>query len=81
MYQYLGDPYTSYIDEEATEDLTDRLNGEYTGIGVEITKVENGILVITVFEGGPAQKAGVEAGDIIVKVNGEDITSKSAAEV
>lgn len=81
MYQYLGDPYTSYIDEEATEDLTDRLNGEYTGIGVEITKVENGILVITVFEGGPAQKAGVEAGDIIVKVNGEDITSKTAAEV
>ncbi len=81
MYDYLGDPYTNYIDEVSTEDLTDRLNGEYTGIGVEITKVEGGILILTVFEGGPAKNSGLESGDVIVKVNKEDVTSLSTAEV
>lgn len=81
MYDYLGDPYTNYIDETNTDDLTDRLNGKYTGIGIEITKVEDGILVINVFKDGPAYIAGIEAGDILIKLNGNDITSLSAAEV
>ena len=78
---YLGDPYTSYIDQSSTDDLTDRLNGEYTGIGVEITKIEEGIIVINVFENGPAYNAGIEPGDILVKLNGNDITNSSAADV
>ena len=81
MYNYLGDPYTSYIDQSSTDDLTDRLNGEYTGIGVEITKIEEGIIVINVFENGPAYNAGIEPGDILVKLNGNDITNSSAADV
>lgn len=80
MYNYLGDPYTSYIDEDGTENLNDRLNG-YTGVGVEITKVNEGILVVNVFENGPAAKAGIEAGDILIKLNGTDITNASASEV
>lgn len=81
MYNYLGDPYTSYIDQSSTDDLTDRLNGKYTGIGVEITKIEEGIIVINVFENGPAYNAGIEPGDILVKLNGNDITNSSAADV
>lgn len=81
MYNYLGDPYTSYIDQSSTDDLTDRLNGEYTGIGVEITKIEEGIIVINVFENGPAYNAGIEPEDILVKLNGNDITNSSAADV
>ena len=81
MYDYLGDPYTNYIDETNTDDLTDRLNGKYTGIGVEITKVEEGILVINVFKDGPAYTAGIEAGDMLIKLNGNDITNLSAADV
>ena len=69
MYNFLGDPYTSYLDETMSDDLTDRLNG-YKGIGVEITKIEQGILVANVFENGPADIAGLEIGDIIVKING-----------
>lgn len=79
MYNYLGDPYTGYLDEEARDDLTDRLNG-YKGIGVEITKIEEGILVITVFKEGPAALAGLEPGDVLVKINGKDVTKSSAAE-
>lgn len=81
MYSYLDDPYTTYIDASQEEDLMDRLNGEYTGIGVEITKIEEGILVVNVFEDGPASEAGILSGDILVKLNGKDITSSSAADV
>lgn len=81
MYNYVGDPYTSYLDPETTEDLTDRLNGQYEGIGVEITKVEEGILIVNVFENGPAKEAGLESGDIIIKVENNDVTTKTAAEV
>lgn len=81
MYNYVGDPYTSYLDPETTEDLTDRLNGQYEGIGVEITKIEEGILVVNVFENGPAKEAGIEPNDIIVKVENTDVTNKTAAEV
>lgn len=79
MYNYLGDPYTSYLDDETSDDLTDRLNG-YVGIGVEITKIEEGILVANVFKGGPADAAGILAGDIIVKIDGKDVTDKTALE-
>lgn len=81
MYNYVGDPYTSYLDPKTTEDLTDRLNGQYEGIGVEITKIEEGILVVNVFENGPAKEAGIEPNDIIIKVENTDVTSKTAAEV
>lgn len=81
MYKYLGDPYTSYLDEETTADLTDRLKGEYKGIGVEITKVDEGILVANVFEKSPAEQAGILIGDLIIKVNGESTLDKTVKEV
>ena len=68
MYNYIGDPYTSYLDSEETSDLQDRLNGKYYGLGVEITKADNGIEIVNLFEGGPAQKAGLQSGDILVKI-------------
>ena len=81
MYKYLGDPYTSYLDQETTSDLMDRLNGEYSGIGVEIQKIDEGVLVTNIFENSPAEKAGMLVGDIIIKVNGEDVRSNSVKEV
>lgn len=81
MYKYLGDPYTSYLDEETTADLTDRLKGEYKGIGVEITKVDEGILVANVFEKSPAEQAGILIGDLIIKVNGASTLDKTVKEV
>lgn len=79
MYNYLGDPYSGYLDKDESDDLTDRLNG-YKGIGIEITKTEGGILVVNSFENGPANLAGIESGDVIVKINGEDVTNSTAAE-
>lgn len=81
MYKYLGDPYTSYLDQDTTSDLMDRLNGEYSGIGVEIQKIDEGVLVTNIFEDSPAEKSGMLVGDIIIKINGEDVRSNTVKEV
>lgn len=81
MYNYLGDPYTSYLDKDSTDNLMDRLKGEYKGIGVEITTTESGTVVMTVFENSPAEEAGIMVGDIITKVKGVDVNGKTTSEV
>ncbi len=81
MYNYLGDPYTSYLDKDSTDNLMDSLKGEYKGIGVEITTNESGTVVMTVFENSPAEEAGIMVGDIITKVKGVDVNGKTTSEV
>ena len=80
MYNYLNDEYSVYISKEESETLEEQLQGEYTGIGVEITTfyenndVNNTVTTITkVFSNSPAEKAGLVPGDIITKVDGVDV--------
>ena len=75
MYNYLGDEYSVYISEEDSSDLKEQLDGEYTGIGVEIytSTDETGVSTITInriFENTPAEKAGLKVGDILTKIDG-----------
>lgn len=77
MFDYLGDPYSSYLNENETEELNDKLQGTYDGIGIEITDGSNGILVVNVYE-GPAKDAGVNKGDLIVGVDDESLKEKDA---
>lgn len=83
MYEHLGDPYTSYLDKTTTDTLEEQLNGEYQGIGIEISKeyTTGYILVIDVFKNSPADEAGLKPGDLISSVNGENTATKSAEEV
>lgn len=81
MYRHLGDPYTSYLDQDTTSDLMGRLNGEYSGIGVEIQKIDEGVLVTNIFDNSPAEKAGMLIGDLIIKINGEDVRNNTVKEV
>ncbi|MBU1234720.1 MAG: S41 family peptidase [Proteobacteria bacterium] len=65
------DPHSSYLTANDFEELQDETRGSFSGIGVEIT-VRDGILtVISPIEGTPADKAGLQAKDLIVKINGE----------
>ncbi len=65
------DPHSSFLPPEAFEELKVDTKGEFGGIGIVIT-IQKGILtVISPIEGTPAYKAGVKAGDKIIKVNGE----------
>lgn len=82
MLNYLGDPYTSYLDEDSASNLLEQLDGTYTGVGIEVTIDESSTISITkVFTGGPAEKAGMQVGDIFVSVNGVNSTGKTLNEV
>ncbi len=74
----LGDPYTVYYDEEETKSLLESTSGEFGGIGVGISQnQETGVITFTtVYEGSPGEAAGLKDGDILYKVDGEDITSQ-----
>jgi len=63
------DPYTVYIPEEDEEDLEMMTTGSYGGIGSYITKKEHGIELSEVHENTPAHRAGLVAGDLLIKVD------------
>ena len=81
MINYLDDPYATYFSGEASEDFNQELAGNYEGIGVEVM-LNNGVVSVSrVFDNSPASKAGVKVGDVVIKVNDNDITGKSLTEV
>ena len=67
----LGDPYTEYLPKEEMTEFTEETSSQYVGIGVYLTndKTTNTILVVGTMNGSPALVAGMQAGDIIEKVN------------
>jgi len=80
MLESVGDKHTSLLDPTETEDFYIRMNGSYQGLGVEIANDENyNIIVMTVFEGGPADKAGMQVGDYIIEINGENVVGNSTS--
>ena len=78
----LGDPFSYYLDESDSNDFTENIEGEYVGIGVEITVDSNNfITVINAFSGSEAEKAGIKTGDKLLKVDGEAVTGDMLSEV
>ena len=69
----LDDPYTEYISKEEMKDYMEDTLGNYVGIGIYMTadKKQDKVKVISPIKGSPAEKAGIEPGDIIVSVNGK----------
>lgn len=72
MIDALGDPHTIYLSAEEAKEASDDLNGKFEGIGAELGKVEGRLTVLGVIAESPAKRAGLEAKDIIYKVNDED---------
>ena len=82
MIRYLGDPYSTYMNKETAEDFNEDVDGTYQGIGAELRFNSDNLPIISkVFESSPAEKAGLKENDIILKVNGEDVTKKSLSEI
>jgi carboxyl-terminal processing protease len=66
-----GDPYARYLNEEDFKiETSDRIDGEFSGLGIVIAIKDDKLTVITPYQGSPASKAGVKAGDIIVEIDG-----------
>ena len=67
------DPYTVFIPESEMDDFKFMTTGEYAGIGAMISKRKNQIIVAEPYEGFPAQKSGLRAGDIFLEVDGKPV--------
>lgn len=74
MVSSLGDPYTVFLPPKENTEFKEDLGGAFEGIGAQLGIKDNTIMVIAPLKGNPAEKAGIRAGDYIVKVNGEPTT-------
>ncbi|MBR3053404.1 MAG: S41 family peptidase [Firmicutes bacterium] len=80
MLKSLGDVYTRYMDAEEYATLERSINSRFTGIGITFTMTEEGELrIIDVVKDGPAEIAGIQAGDVIETINGEVYDDMSLA--
>ncbi len=87
MYQglmsALGDPYSTYYNEEDLLSFEESTTGKYYGIGVQVSQnMTTGVItMVKPFKGAPGYEAGILPNDILVKVNGEDVTGVDLTEV
>ena len=74
MLAALGDPYTFYYTDEAYAAMNEETTGQYVGVGMLVGEAEGGDLrVLRVFRGSPAEKAGIEAGDALLAIDGASV--------
>lgn len=76
----VGDPYTVYFNADEAKAFDSDLNGTFEGIGAELGKTNGQLTILSVLADTPAEKAGLEKNDIILKVNGEDISTLTVGE-
>lgn len=79
----LGDPYTVYYDKDATKELMESNEGEFSGIGAEMSQdTKTGTITITeVYEDSPAEKAGLMNNDVLVGVDGKSVSGQKLENV
>lgn len=80
IFEHL-DPYSSYLNHQELLDLKDVNRGEYFGFGIEVATDDNRISIITPFANSPAEKAGIRAGDVIIKLNNTPTTDANLAAI
>jgi len=80
LFEALGDPYSEYFNEEEFRNLSQSLEGEFTGIGVTLQLINGNTTVVSVFKDSPAERSGIKAGDIIVEVDGHDLRGKTPSD-
>lgn len=71
------DPHSSYLPPDSFKNMQQQTKGEFGGLGIEVT-MENGLVkVVSPIEGTPADKAGLESGDLIIEIDGEGVDGMS----
>jgi carboxyl-terminal processing protease len=72
------DRFSEYFSPQTLTRFNEEISGRFSGIGLSVNGVEEGLRVVRVFEGSPAERAGIEAGETIVSVNGRSIAGLDA---
>lgn len=75
-----GDPYTVYFTADEAKEFSSDLNGKFEGIGAELGKTEGRLTILSVIGDSPAQNAGLQAKDIIYKVNDEETAKMTVSD-
>ncbi len=81
LLEALDDPYARYYDASAFEDLNAMLDGGFSGIGVVLEEKPKGLIIVSVLENTPAQRAGVQKGERIVSVDGTPVADKPLEQI
>ena len=74
------DPYSAYMNPKIYEEMQTETSGEFGGLGIEVSMEAGVVKVISPIDDTPAAKAGVKAGDYIVRINGEQVQGKTLME-
>ena len=74
------DRFTEYFSPESLESFNQQIEGHFSGIGLSVVPVKQGLAAAEVFPGSPAAKAGIKPGETIVSVDGESIAGQTSAE-
>ncbi|WP_407313270.1 S41 family peptidase [Pseudomonas sp. nanlin1] len=74
------DPHSAYLGPEDFQELQESTSGEFGGLGIEVGTEDGFIKVVSPIDDTPASKAGIEAGDLIVKINGQPTRGQSMTE-
>ncbi|MBB4003500.1 MAG: S41 family peptidase [Aurantimonas endophytica] len=74
------DPHSSYMNAKEAADMRTETRGQFGGLGIEVTMEEELVKVVSPFEGTPADKAGVLAGDLIAEIDGEQVRGLTLGE-
>lgn len=74
------DPYSAYMNPEIFEESQTETSGEFGGLGIEVSMEAGVVKVIAPIDDTPASKAGIKAGDYIVRINGEQVQGKTLME-
>lgn len=74
------DPHSAYLDKKDFEDLQSATTGEFDGIGLDVTQEDGVVRVVSPIDDTPAAKAGIKAGDYIIKIDGKSVQGMSLAD-
>jgi carboxyl-terminal processing protease len=75
-----GDPYTEYMPPKEAKEFDEQLSGSFEGIGAELGKDKDSVIIISPISGTPADKAGLRPKDAIIAIDGKDATGLSVEE-
>ncbi|HWX65049.1 MAG TPA: S41 family peptidase [Rhodanobacter sp.] len=75
------DPHSEYLDKDGLAQLSEDTTGQYSGLGIEVLQVDGGLRIVSPIDDTPAARAGIKAGDSIIKINGTLIDPENVDEM